>query len=369
MKRSKKLNRLHLHNVVAYWVLWIVFTVLTIASANASEGNAQLVYKGLDLPWSIEFLDADKTLVSEREGRIKILKLSDGSTQLLQKMWPVWFGGQGGLLDLALHPKFETTGWIYASYSKDQGGDASTALTRFKIKDGAVSDRQELFVSNASNDGGRHFGSRIVFDDEGYLYLTLGDRGERDWAQDLKNHAGTVVRLHDDGTIPADNPFVGRTDARPEIWSYGHRNPQGIDFDRATGRLWLVEHGPRGGDEINLVKRGLNYGWPVISYGKEYWAPLSVGEGTEKEGMEQPIKYFTPSIAPSSLLVMDESLYLGALKLQHLNHVQLNAQGAFQSEERLFEDLEERVRDVKHGLDDKLYFITDQGNLYRYQPI
>jgi glucose/arabinose dehydrogenase len=344
-----------------------LFCFLTVPSVWAAK--PELIAEGFELPWSIEFVDKKTALVSERAGRIYSLDLNTGKKSEVKGGWPVWFSGQGGLLDLALHPGFEQNGWIYATFSKPNEDGASTALARFKISDLRVTDFQELFVSNAVASGGRHFGSRIVFDEAGYVYISSGDRGERDWAQQLSSHAGKIIRLHDDGRVPEDNPFVGSSEAASEIWAYGNRNPQGMYYDKATGTLWSIEHGPRGGDEINIIKRGANYGWPVISYGKEYWGPVDVGEGTHREGMEQPVKYFVPSIAPSSLALFQGKLYAGALKLRHINVLALDSTGKnIINEQRLFEDLDERVRDVVVGPDAWMYFLTDTGKLYRFEP-
>ncbi|WP_197474834.1 PQQ-dependent sugar dehydrogenase, partial [Oleiphilus sp. HI0079] len=196
-----------------------------------------------------------------------------------------------------------------------------------------------------------------------------GDRGEREWAQELSSHAGKILRLHDDGRIPEDNPFYAVKGAQPEIWAYGNRNPQGMHYDLETDVLWSIEHGPRGGDEVNIIQRGANYGWPVISYGKEYWGPIDVGEGTHREGMEQPVKYYVPSIAPSSLSMFGNKLYAGALKLRHVNVLVLDASMTrVTAEQRLFESLDERVRDTVLGPDQWMYFLTDLGNLYRFEP-
>lgn len=348
----------------------LMLLTLLLMSVNAAFANKlEKVTSGFSLPWSIEFIGDNTLLVSEREGNIFLLDIDLGQKTEIRGVWPVWFSGQGGLLDLALHPEFEKNGWVYATYSKPDGGDASTALARFKIKDNRVTDVDDLFVSNAKSSGGRHFGSRIAFDDQGYVYFTSGDRGERDWAQKLSSHAGKVIRLYEDGRIPDDNPFADHEGALPEIWTYGHRNPQGIYFDAKRRILWSIEHGPRGGDEVNIIKRSANYGWPVISYGKEYWGPVAVGEGTHRQGMEQPIKYYVPSIAPSSLTMFDDKLYAGALKLRHVNVLALDSSGKrIIAEKRLFEDLEERVRDMVVGPDQRIYFLTDSGNIFRFEP-
>ena len=208
------------------------------------------------------------------------------------------------------------------------------------------------------------------------MFFSIGDRGVRPNGQDLSTHAGSVLRLNLDGSVPEDNPFVKRSDSLPEIWSYGHRNPQGLSYDFQYKRLWLIEHGPRGGDEINLIRAGKNYGWPVISYGKEYWGPFSVGEAKAKAGMEQPIKYYVPSIAPGSLLLYTGGafpewkghLFAGALKLQHLNRIQLNSLGQVDGEERLLENLNERIRSVTQSPEGWIYLSTDSGKIIRLAP-
>ena len=347
----------------------LMFLSLLLAVNAALANQLEKVASGFSLPWSIEFINDSSVLVSERAGQIYSLDLNTGKRTPIQGIWPVWFSGQGGLLDLALHPQYKKNGWFYATYSKPSGEQASTALARFRIQDARVSDFEELFASNAKSSGGRHFGSRIAFDAQGYIYFSSGDRGERDWAQDLSSHAGKILRLHDDGRIPKDNPFVAQKGAQPEIWAYGNRNPQGMYYDLQDSILWSIEHGPRGGDEVNIIQRGANYGWPVISYGKEYWGPIDVGEGTHRDGMEQPIKYYVPSIAPSSLSMFDDKLYAGALKLHHINVLTLDASKKHViAEQRLFELLDERVRDLAVGPDLKIYFLTDSGHLYRFEP-
>jgi glucose/arabinose dehydrogenase len=236
---------------------------------------------------------------------------------------------------------------------------------------------QDLLETRSATNTGFHFGSRIAFDEKGHVYFGVGDRGERFTSQDLTNHAGGVMRLFRDGRVPQDNPFYRRPGVPPEIWSYGHRNPQGMAYDQTHKRLWLIEHGPRGGDEINLVLPGHNYGWPVISYGKEYWGPVSVGEGTHREGMEQPIKQYTPSIAPGSLLLYTGNsfpawrgnLFAGALKLQHINRVTLDPQGKAIGEERLLTELDERIRALAQAPQGWLYFSTDSGKIYVIKPV
>jgi glucose/arabinose dehydrogenase len=284
--------------------------------------------------------------------------------------------GQGGLLDVAVPPDFTPGDWIYFTFVRDKAGEGVTVLARAKLNANKLEQWQDLLETQSATSTGYHFGSRIAFDESGYVYFGVGDRGERPNAQELFNHAGSVMRLFRDGRVPEDNPFTQSTDVLPEIWSYGHRNPQGMAYDYDNKRLWLIEHGPRGGDEINLVLPGRNYGWPVISYGEEYWGPIAVGEGTHKEGMEQPVKQYTPSIAPGSLLLYTGdafpawrgNLFAGALKLQHINRVTLSEDGKAIGEERLLEDLNERIRALVQGPEGWLYFSTDSGEVYAIKP-
>jgi len=242
-------------------------------------------------------------------------------------------------------------------------------------------DWQDLLVTISVSSRAKHFGSRIAFDQEGHVFFGVGDRGDRHEAQNPGNHQGTIMRLNLDGSVPADNPYVGDVSgrdasARDEIWSYGHRNPQGMAYDPQHQRLWSIEHGPRGGDEINRVLPGRNYGWPVISHGKEYWGPISIGEGTSKAGMEQPYKVYIPSIAPGSLMLYhgdafpgwQGSLFAGALKLRHLNRISLTNEGEVTGEQRLLEDLDERIRAVIQGPQGWIYFSTDSGRILRIRP-
>ena len=280
------------------------------------------------------------------------------------------------MLDVATGPDYTTRDWLYFTYSKSTVSGAVTTLARAKRRGNQLSGWQELLVTDSATSGYRHFGSRIAFDQQGHVFFGVGDRGERDSAQDLSSHAGTIMRLRLDGSIPDDNPFLSRDNALPEIWSYGHRNPQGLLYDNNTGNLWSIEHGPRGGDEINLVVKGANYGWPVISYGKEYWGPVSIGEGTEKPGMEQPVKVYIPSIAPGSLLLYSATafpqwqgnLFSGALKLRHLNRVSISMDNKAIAEERLLGDLNERIRALVQSPEGWIYFSTDSGKIIRMRP-
>jgi aldose sugar dehydrogenase len=270
------------------------------------------VVEGLQDPWSIAFLPDGAMLVTEKPGRLRLVR--DGVLQPdpIPGVPPVRYEGQGGLLEVALHPDFASSRWLYLSYSKPDadGRQGTTAVARARFDGARLSDVEDIFVAEAWSTGGAHYGSKLAFDADGYLFITVGDRGAtpfieprgRHPAQDLSSHQGTIIRLHDDGRVPADNPFVGRDDARPEIWSYGHRNPQGLAIDPESGYVWSTEHGPQGGDELNLILPGHNYGWPVIGYGVQYGG-AAIHEGTHREGMEQPVQFWTPSIAASGLLI------------------------------------------------------------------
>jgi len=334
------------------------------------------VTDGLSIPWGLAFISNTQLLITERAGSIKLLDMQNKTLTPIQGAPAVMAQGQGGLLDVAVPPDFKTGDWIYFTFVRNKGGEGVTVLARAKLTANKLVQWQDLLETQSATGTGRHFGSRIVFDENGYVYFGVGDRGERPMSQDLSNHAGSVMRLYRDGRVPQDNPFNKRADVPPEIWSYGHRNPQGMAYDYANKRLWLIEHGPRGGDEINRVLPGRNYGWPVISYGKEYWGPLAVGEGTHREGMEQPIKQYTPSIAPSSLLLYSGNsfpawrgnLFSGALKLTHLNRVTLSEDGKAIGEERLLDELDERIRALAQGPQGWLYFSTDSGKIYVMKP-
>jgi glucose/arabinose dehydrogenase len=334
------------------------------------------VAKGLGVPWGMAFLNDDELIFTERRGNIKILNLDNLKITRLRGSADVVAKGQGGMLDVAKAPDYTAGGWLYFTYSKSTAAGVVTTLARAKRDSNQLTDWQDLLVTASATSTGRHFGSRIAFDQNGHVFFGIGDRGKRDNAQNLNNHAGTIMRLGLDGSIPDDNPFLARQNVLPEIWSYGHRNPQGLLYDAVKGNLWSIEHGPRGGDEINLVEKGRNYGWPVISHGKEYWGPVSVGEGTEKAGMEQPVKVYIPSIAPGSLLLYSGvafpqwqgNLFSGALKLQHLNRVTISPDNKAIGEERLLRDLNERIRALAQSPKGWIYFSTDSGKIMRIRP-
>ncbi|GGX55309.1 PQQ-dependent sugar dehydrogenase [Saccharospirillum salsuginis] len=347
--------------------------------SDTSAGQAfevEEVATGLNVPWGMAFVNERALLITQRSGGAVRLNLDTGERRPVQGLPDVAARGQGGLLDVATGPDYPDTGWLYFTYSKATPDGAVTTLARAKLSDTRLTDWTDLLVTRSASGTGRHFGSRIAFDQAGHVFFGVGDRGNRPNGQDLTTHAGALMRLNLDGSIPGDNPFVDRENALPEIWSYGHRNPQGLAYDPATNRLWEIEHGPRGGDEINLIEKGANYGWPVVSHGKEYYGPVDVGEATSKPGMADPVKVYIPSIAPGSLVhyrgeAFPEwrgNLLAGALVLTHLNRVVLNEAGEAVGEERLLESLGERIRDVAVDPEGRLYLTTDSGRLLRLQP-
>ena len=352
-------------------IIFFLWPVCTLAD------TFQLVKiaSGLGVPWGMAFISDDKMLFTERQGNLGILNVNSGLLEYIEGLPEIHVAGQGGLMDVAASPDYDSEGWLYFTYAKPVNSYSETTLARARLIDLHLVDWQDLLVTRSIEGDNKHFGSRIAFDGE-FVYFSVGERGYRPNAQDLSTHAGSIIRLNLDGSTPADNPFVNNNQALDEIWSYGHRNPQGLVWDNLEQRLWSIEHGPRGGDEINLIVKGKNYGWPVISYGKEYWLPLSVGEGTQKVGMEQPLKVYTPSIAPSSLLLYTGeafpqwrgNLFAGSLKLKHINRVVFDKAGHALAEERFLEGLNERIRALSQSSEGWLYFSTDKGNIYAVKP-
>lgn len=348
----------------------------SLAKEPAASFKVEPVVSGLAIPWALAQLPDGSLLITERGGQLKHFDSATRRLTAVAGLPVIYANGQGGLMDVALAPDYSSSSWLYFTYSKKVAGQGRTALARAKYSAKRLSQWQDLLVTDSGSNTGRHFGSRIAFDSQGHVFFSVGDRGVRDEAQNLGNHMGTIIRLKLDGSVPLDNPFIANAKARKEIWSYGHRNPQGLVFDTKTQRLWAIEHGPRGGDELNLVKPGVNYGWPVISYGKEYWGPISVGEGSHKDGMAQPHKYYVPSIAPGSLLLYNGaafpqwqgSLFAGALKLRHLNRLSLDGQGKVVAEQRLLESRTQRIRALMQSPEGWLYFSTDSGSIFVIKP-
>jgi len=338
-----------------------------------------MLVEGLAYPWSLAFLPDGRMLVTERPGQLRIvakdLKLDPRPIEGVPQVAAV---GQGGMFDAALHPKYAENGWIYLAYNGRGDGGHGTELMRAKLDGQRLTQQQVLFRMEPKSSGGQHFGGRIVFDRQGHVYLTLGDRGDRDRAQRLNDHAGSVIRLHDDGRVPADNPFVNKPGTRAEKYTLGNRNMQGAALHPKTGELWTHEHGPQGGDEINVMRAGRNYGWPVITYGVNYGIGTRIGEGTHRAGMEQPLHKWVPSIAPSGMAFYEGdkfpnwrgNLLVGALRDEMLVRLELDGEKVTK-EERLIRGALGRIRDVRVGPDGYVYLLTDDRNgaLARLEPV
>ncbi|MGQ0698234.1 MAG: PQQ-dependent sugar dehydrogenase [Panacagrimonas sp.] len=363
--------------LVGYWQpwsgtpQWLVLNESQAASAEGSgEFSVEVAVKDLTLPWDLAFISDDEILVTEKAGRLLRINLRTGKRSEVSGMPTVTVAGQGGLHAVTLHPAFASNGLIYLSHAVKSGSGVTTQFVRARLDGNALKDLTVLLKAVAETRSGNHFGGAMAFDAKGFLYLSVGDRGERDEAQNLANHHGKILRLKDDGSVPADNPFVNTPGARPEIYSYGHRNPQGMSLDAGTGQLWAVEHGPRGGDEVNRILPGRNYGWPVITYGKEYVGG-SIGEGTAKPGMEQPVHHYVPSIATAGMAYYQgdlfpqwkDSIFIAALR-GTLSRVQLK-DGRFVLEQRLLEDRKLRLRAVRVSPRGELWVVADEGVILR----
>jgi glucose/arabinose dehydrogenase len=344
-------------------------------TSSAGELRLETVASGLTHPWALQFLPDGRMLVTERPGRMRIVSKTGTLSPPLKNVPEVKSGGQSGLLDVALDRRFAENRTIYFCFNFPRDNN-NVAVARALLRDDALADVKVIF-RQVGPGGGNNHGCRIVQADDGNLFVTLGDHFQpRDKAQDLSVDNGKLVRIRPDGSIPPDNPFVGQSGARPEIWSYGHRNSQGLAFNPASGKLWEQEHGPRGGDEVNIIGKGKNYGWPVIGYGIDY-SGAKIHESTHKEGMEQPIKYWVPSIAPSGMAFYTAdlipkwkgSLFIGALAGEMLVRLSLDGEKVT-GEERLLRELGERIRDVRQGPDGALYLLTDNdnGRILRISP-
>ncbi len=358
-------------------------------SVDSFAYNAALLNDQLTSPWAIAIEpNSGDIIITEKAGRVLRFNLTTRELSLIGEIKNATVFGQGGLMDIAISPDFPQTSTVYFTYAKPLDNGVTTALAKAKLNTGSeqwqLADFKELFTSKPASDSGRHFGSRIAFSKDQKMFFSVGDRGVRSNGQNLATHAGSILRLNLDGSVPDDNPFVDTKNAQPEIYSYGHRNPQGLVFIKESNRLLAVEHGPRGGDEINLISAGANYGWPTISYGKEYWGPIAVGESTKKEGMEQPLMQYTPSIAPSSMIYyqgksypkLSNTLLLGSLSLRHLNQVRFNKPVSELTKGRILPhkttkwlvDIKRRIRDIAILQEGQIVMISDRGELLLLEP-
>ncbi|WP_208997500.1 PQQ-dependent sugar dehydrogenase [Pannonibacter phragmitetus] len=343
--------------------------------SKAADFRIVEVAKNLEHPWGLAFLPDGRMLVTERPGRLRIVGADGSLGEPLTGLPEIYDSGQGGLLDVILDPDFASNSTIYFSYSTPVERRGTTRIAKAKLTDTGLEDVTVLFTATTPGSNGRHFGSRLVIGTDGYLYASIGDHGADDTAQDLSLHSGKIIRITKDGAPAPDNPFLGTAGALPEIYTYGNRNPQGMTLT-PEGELWANEHGPRGGDEVNVITAGANYGWPVVTHGRAY-SGLPMGEGKEKEGMTPPIQVYVPSIAPSGMAFYQGDafkgwqgdLFIGALALTHLNRLDME-DGKIVGEERLLEDKGWRIRDVRSGPDGFLYLLTDapDGKLVRLEP-
>jgi aldose sugar dehydrogenase len=363
---------------------FILLALLAVSTANAQTYRSDehdfrvvRVAGGLEQPWSLSFLPDGRMLVTEKAGRLRIvenMKLDPGAVGGLPQ---VTVHGQGGFFDAVPHPDFASNQLLYLSYAARGSDGVGTELARGRLAGNRLENVEVLFRQSPKGERGQHFGGRIVFDRAGFLYLTLGDRGEMPRAQRPGDHAGSVIRLHDDGRVPQDNPFVGKAGWKPEKFTLGNRNIQGAALHPQSGMLWTHEHGPQGGDEINVIRAGVNYGWPVITYGANYGIGTKIGEGTGKAGMAQPLYYWVPSIAPSGMAFYagdkfpkwKGDLFVGALRAQLLVRLRLDGEKVVK-EERLLQGVLGRIRDVRMGPDGFLYVVTDEnaGVVARLEP-
>ncbi len=366
-------------------ILLYIFVVMNNISCGQKADNdvqlpkentfsADLIIENLEIPWGMEFLPDGSILVTEKAGELILYK--DGIKTVISGVPEVYNRGQGGLLDIQLHPDYASNGWLYITYASEEGSEKGghTALMRAKLENNTLTNKEVLYKAAPNTTKGQHFGSRIEFDDLGYLFFTIGERGERDInPQNLDLDGGKVYRLNADGSIPQDNPFIGTQGAKEAIYTYGNRNPQGMVRNPYTGEIWIHEHGPQGGDEINIIKKGANYGWPVITYGINY-SGTPITDKTQMDGMEQPIHYWVPSIAPSGMTFVTSDKYpawqgnllVGSLAFQYLERLEMEGNKVVYRE-KLMEDVG-RVRNVKQGPDGFIYVAVEGKGIYKLIP-
>ena len=354
--------------------IWWVCLLLLPSSVQAELVQSEL-YKfevqtladDLERPWSLAFLPDNKILVSEKPGRLRLISGGKLVDQPIAGLPSIRQHGQGGLMDIAVHPDFVNNRFIYLAYCGRTLRGYGTEVLRGRLIDRELIEVKTIFKALPKSRGGRHFGGRLLFSEDGKLFITLGDRGDRPRAQNLNDHAGSLIRLNDDGSVPEDNPFIKIQNAQPEIYSYGHRNIQGISLGPQGKVVWTHEHGPQGGDEINIIQAGLNYGWPTITYGVNYGTGTKIGEGTHKAGLEQPLYFWDPSIAPSGMTFYSgkifpkwqDNLFVGSLKFGLLVRLVIENNKVVH-EERMLDKQYGRIRDVRQGPEGTLYLLTDE---------
>ena len=368
------------------FILLLSFSVMTSCAQRKKENDVALqtketrgyttekVVDNLSNPWGMTWLPDGSMLITEKAGQL--IHFKDGKKTEIKNVPEVYNRGQGGLLDIELHPNYSENGWIYITYASTEGeGDGgNTKLIRCKLQDNSLTNIEELYKANPNSTRGQHFGSRIEFDNENYVYFSIGERGNRDVnPQDITRDCGKIYRLHDDGSIPNDNPFVDEPNAKKAIFTYGNRNPQGMAKNPTTGKIWMHEHGPKGGDEINIVEKGANYGWPVISYGVNY-SGTKFTDITSKPGMKQPVYYWVPSIAPCGMAFVTGDRYpewkrhllVGSLKFNYVELVKLEGDKVI-GREKIAQDIG-RVRNVKMSPDGYIYIAVEGQGIFKVVP-
>ena len=344
-------------SLAVFCSLSLIFTALILS--HTARANPEIITEELSFPWSLAFLPNGDFLVTERDGYLRRVSAAGEVSAPIAGLPDINPVGQGGLFDVALHPNFAENNQLYLSYAEGSRlRGLNTSVIRAVLDGDTLKDQTPIFAAEPKVRGGRHFGGRLLFDNDGYLFISLGDRGDRQESQNPKNHIGSVIRLNDDGSVPSDNPFVGKAGFKPEIYSYGHRNIQGMSLHPSTGKVWTHEHGPQGGDEVNLVESGKNYGWPRISYGGEYGSGRPVGKESA-EGLEQPLHFWNPSIAPSGMAFLDgDNVLVGALKFQLLARLKLDDKKILE-ETRHYKGQWGRIRDVRVSDGGDIYLLTD----------
>ena len=345
-----------------------------VIDTRAGKVKVEPVTGGLEHPWGLAFLPGGRMLVTERPGRLRIVSADGQISEPLGGVPEVFAEGQGGLLDVALDPEFPSNRLVYVSYAEEGEGGAATAVARGRLGDTELTDLEVIFRQQPKVSGSGHFGGRIAFSEDGKVFITLGERFKFEPAQDLSNHLGTVVRINPDGSVPADNPFVGRSEARPEIWSYGHRNVQGAAIQPGTGILWTLEFGPLGGDELNIPQPGGNYGWPLVSWGKHY-AGLPIPDPPTRPDLTDAVRHWVPAISPSGMAFYDGDVFpawrgnllIGGLRSEALVRLTIDGQQVT-DEERI--SMDTRIRNVTQGPDGTVYLLTDEsdGEILRLSP-
>lgn len=375
-----------IHTMKKLIILLLSFSVITSCAQRKKENDVAIktsekrgyttekIVNNLNNPWGMTWLPNGSMLITEKAG--SLIHFSNGTKTEIKNVPEVYNRGQGGLLDIELHPNYSENGWIYITYASSEGDEegGNTKLIRCKLKNDSLTSIEELYKATPNTSRGQHFGSRIEFDNEGYLYFSIGERGNRDVnPQDITRDGGKIYRLNDDGTIPNDNPFVNEKNAKKAIFTYGNRNPQGMAKHPTTGQIWTHEHGPKGGDEINIVKKGVNYGWPVISYGVNY-SGTTFTDITSKPGMEQPVYYWVPSIAPCGMDFVTGDRYpdwkghllVGSLKFNYVELVKLNGNEVV-GREKIAQDIG-RVRNVKMGPNGYIYIAVEGQGIFKVVP-